>query len=81
MPVIEDSLDEATPEAKEVLEGHAAHTKADKRPGLPGTMPRRINVTMMGAGSFFTTYFFSQDAGKTVHIFLSHLFNAPNPNP
>ena len=33
MSVIEDSLDEATPEAKEVIEGHAAHTKADERKG------------------------------------------------
>jgi len=34
--------------------GHIAHTKADSRPGLPGSMPRKINVTMMGAGSGFT---------------------------
>ncbi len=33
---------------------HADHTKADTRIGLPGAMPRKINVTMMGAGSFFT---------------------------
>ena len=33
---------------------HADHTKADTRMGLPGSMPRKINVTMMGAGSFFT---------------------------
>ncbi len=33
---------------------HADHTKADTHLGLPGTMPRKINVTMMGAGSFFT---------------------------
>ena len=33
---------------------HADHTKADTRIGLPGSMPRKINVTMMGAGSFFT---------------------------
>jgi alpha-galactosidase len=58
MSVIEDSLDEATPEAKEVIEGHAAHTKADERRGLPGAMPRKINVTMMGAGSFFTSSVF-----------------------
>ena len=57
MTVIEDSLDEATPDAAKIdaLEGHAAHTKADSRPGLPGEMPRRLNVTMMGAGSFFTS--------------------------
>ena len=57
MSVIEDSLDEATPDAAKIdaLEGHAAHTKADSRPGLPGEMPRRLNVTMMGAGSFFTS--------------------------
>ncbi|MCU0315086.1 MAG: hypothetical protein MUC92_00675 [Fimbriimonadaceae bacterium] len=34
--------------------GHAAHTQADERKGLPGVMPRKINVTMIGAGSFFT---------------------------
>lgn len=34
--------------------GHIEHTKADQRPGLPGQMPRKINVTMMGAGSGFT---------------------------
>lgn len=33
---------------------HADHTKADTLLGLPGTMPRKIVVTMMGAGSFFT---------------------------
>ena len=33
---------------------HADHTKADTQLGLPGSMPRKINVTMMGAGSFFT---------------------------
>ena len=33
---------------------HADHTQADTQLGLPGTMPRKINVTMMGAGSFFT---------------------------
>ena len=56
MSVIEDSLDEAVPDAAKVdaVEGHAAHTKADARPGLPGEMPRRLNVLMMGAGSFFT---------------------------
>ena len=57
MAVTEISLDEATPDAKntDALEGHATHTQADSRPGLPGEMPRRLNVTMMGAGSFFTT--------------------------
>ena len=57
MSVIEDSLDEAVPDAAKIdeTEGHAAHTQADSRPGLPGEMPRRLNVTMMGAGSFFTT--------------------------
>jgi alpha-galactosidase len=34
--------------------GHIEHSKQDSRRGLPGTMPRRINVTMMGAGSGFT---------------------------
>jgi len=33
---------------------HADHTKADTLLGLPGAMPRKIVVTMMGAGSFFT---------------------------
>ena len=36
------------------IQGHAAHTQSADRPGLPGQMPRPINVTMMGAGSFFT---------------------------
>jgi alpha-galactosidase len=53
MSATEAPLDEAVPEVKE--EGHAAHTQADSRPGLPGEMPRKLNVTMMGAGSFFTT--------------------------
>jgi len=35
-------------------EGHAAHTRPDEKTGLPGKMPRKINVTMIGAGSFFT---------------------------
>jgi alpha-galactosidase len=30
------------------------HVLEDKRIGLPGKMPRKINVTMIGAGSFFT---------------------------
>ncbi|CAN5469776.1 alpha-galactosidase [soil metagenome] len=34
--------------------GHIEHTKQDERRGLPGGMPRKINVTMMGAGSGFT---------------------------
>jgi alpha-galactosidase len=33
---------------------HADHTKPDLRSGLPGSMPRPITVTMLGAGSFFT---------------------------
>lgn len=33
---------------------HIEHTKKDDRLGLPGVMPRKINVTMIGAGSFFT---------------------------
>jgi alpha-galactosidase len=37
-----------------VAESHLEHTKPDERTGLPGTMPRKINVTMIGAGSFFT---------------------------
>src|ERR1700734_2536025 len=37
-----------------VATSHAYHTQADHRLGLPGSMPRKINVTMMGAGSFFT---------------------------
>lgn len=34
--------------------GHIEHTKTDVRRGLQGEMPRKINVTMMGAGSGFT---------------------------
>ena len=37
-----------------VATSHADHTKPDTQLGLPGSMPRKINVTMMGAGSFFT---------------------------
>jgi alpha-galactosidase len=37
-----------------VEKGHIEHTKPDERIGLPGAMPRKINVTMMGAGSGFT---------------------------
>lgn len=37
-----------------IEEGHAAHTRPDEKTGLPGKMPRKINVTMVGAGSFFT---------------------------
>lgn len=35
-------------------ESHLDHTKPDERNGLPGSMPRKINVVMMGAGSGFT---------------------------
>ncbi len=35
-------------------QGHIAHSKADERLGLPGKISRRINITMMGAGSGFT---------------------------
>lgn len=35
-------------------ESHADHVKPDLRTGLPGPMPRPINVVMIGAGSFFT---------------------------
>lgn len=35
-------------------ESHLDHSKPDERNGLPGAMPRKINVVMMGAGSFFT---------------------------
>jgi alpha-galactosidase len=38
-----------------LAESHLDHTKPDEKTGLPGTMPRRINVTMIGAGSFFTS--------------------------
>jgi alpha-galactosidase len=44
----------AAKETAEETKGHVAHTKADTRLGLPGEMPRKINVTMMGAGSGFT---------------------------
>jgi alpha-galactosidase len=33
---------------------HAEHSKPDEKTGLPGKMPRKIVVTMIGAGSFFT---------------------------
>ncbi|HWA82119.1 MAG TPA: alpha-glucosidase/alpha-galactosidase [Fimbriimonadaceae bacterium] len=33
---------------------HLDHVKPDSRVGLPGEMRRKINVTMIGAGSFFT---------------------------
>lgn len=35
--------------------GHAAHSKTLDVPGLPGNMPRKLNVAMVGAGSFFTS--------------------------
>ena len=38
----------------EETKGHIEHTKADERRGLPGAMPRKLNVLMMGAGSGFT---------------------------
>jgi len=53
MSVTDLPLDEAVTPV--VLEGHAAHTQVDARKGLPGEMPRKINVVMMGAGSHFTT--------------------------
>jgi alpha-galactosidase len=34
--------------------GHAAHTQDSTTRGLPGTMPRPIKLTMLGAGSGFT---------------------------
>ena len=53
------SLAEKTAPDTEVREetekGHAAHTKSAGAKGLPGVMRRPIKVTMMGAGSFFTT--------------------------
>lgn len=36
-----------------VATSHLDHVQADTRRGLPGEMPRKINVTMIGAGSFF----------------------------
>ena len=38
-----------------VATSHIEHTQKDDRLGLAGVMPRKINVTMIGAGSFFTT--------------------------
>jgi alpha-galactosidase len=35
-------------------ETHYDHSQSSARLGLPGAMPRKINVTMMGAGSGFT---------------------------
>lgn len=37
-----------------VATSHNEHTQADQRNGLPGAMPRPVNVLMVGAGSFFT---------------------------
>lgn len=37
-----------------VATSHLDHVKPDSRIGLPGEMRRKINVTMIGAGSFFT---------------------------
>jgi alpha-galactosidase len=37
-----------------VAESHLDHTKPVEQLGLKGEMPRKINVTMMGAGSGFT---------------------------
>jgi alpha-galactosidase len=37
-----------------VAESHLEHSQSDTRLGLPGEMRRPINVTMVGAGSFFT---------------------------
>ena len=34
--------------------GHAEHIQAAERRGLPGAMPRPVQVTMLGAGSMFT---------------------------
>ena len=50
--LLETPLEEAV--GAESLEGHASHSKADARRGLKGEMPRKIAVTMMGAGSGFT---------------------------
>lgn len=33
---------------------HLEHSGTDSRNGLPGAMPRPVNVLMLGAGSFFT---------------------------
>lgn len=38
----------------EETKGHIEHSKSDQRRGLAGAMPRKLNVTMMGAGSGFT---------------------------
>jgi len=35
-------------------ESHADHSKTIDTLGLPGVMPRKLNITMIGAGSFFT---------------------------
>lgn len=42
-----------TPAIDEKKAGHAAHTQAAEKRGLPGTVKRPINVTMLGAGSNF----------------------------
>lgn len=38
--------------------GHAAHSQTIETKGLPGEISRPIHVTMMGAGSFFTSSVF-----------------------
>ena len=37
-----------------VATSHNEHSQSDTRNGLPGAMPRPVNVVMLGAGSFFT---------------------------
>jgi len=37
-----------------MAESHLEHSQSDTRYGLPGAMPRKVNVMMLGAGSFFT---------------------------
>jgi alpha-galactosidase len=39
----------------ESLEGHAAHVKRADGRGLAGEMPRPVKVTIIGAGSMFSS--------------------------
>ncbi|QQE11541.1 alpha-glucosidase/alpha-galactosidase [Planctomycetota bacterium] len=54
MTSITVEVSENKTEQKELLEGHAAHTKvADSQNGLPGEILRPVNVVFLGAGSNF----------------------------
>ena len=54
--------------------GHASHSQAAEERGLPGEMTRPVKVTMLGAGSFFTSEFVNdllhipRSAGGTITL-------------